>query len=90
MKTKKTQIKQSRYKLEPAVEVLKYSKISKGDILIIRCEKGKENEEITKMHSKLKMLLVEKDLKILAIGPNDKIEDLSVVIESIKNYREES
>lgn len=79
---------EKQYSLEPLVEVLSYSKIKKGDILVLRCEKGRENEEIAKMHGKLKMLLVEKDLRILAVAPHDKIEELSVIIESIKNHKD--
>jgi hypothetical protein len=89
MNMKKENSKEKQYKLEPVVEILKYSKIKKGDILVLRCEKGRENEEITKMHGKLKMLLVEKDLRILAVAPDDKIEELSVIIESIKNHKDD-
>jgi hypothetical protein len=76
------------YELEPLVEILKYSQVNKGDIVILRCEAGKENEEILKMHSKLKSLLIEKDLRILAVNPDQKMESLFLAIESVKSFQE--
>ena len=76
------------YELEPLVEILKYSQVNEGDVLILRCEPGKENEEISKMHSKLKSLLIEKNLRILAVNPDQKMESLFLTIESVKNFQE--
>jgi hypothetical protein len=73
---------------EPMVEVLKYSKINNGDILILRCEAGKENEEISKMHSKLKALIIEKDLRILAINPEFSMQEIYLAIDSVRNFKE--
>jgi hypothetical protein len=77
------------YEFEPLVEVLKYSQLKNKDVVILRCEEGKENEEIIKMHSKLKTLLIEKDLRILAVNPNFDMSSLHIAIESAKNFQEE-
>ena len=76
---------EKQYSLEPLVEVLSYSKIKYGDVLILRCKNGKENAEISKLHPKLKMLLSEKNLKILALNKEDRIEDLSLVVQLVKS-----
>jgi hypothetical protein len=77
------------YEFEPLVEVLKYSKLKKKDVIILRCEHGKENEEILKMHSKLKTLLIEKDLRILAVTPDFDMNSLHIAIDSAKNFQDE-
>jgi hypothetical protein len=77
------------YEFEPLVEVLKYSQLKNKDVVILRCEEGKENEEIIKMHSKLKTLLIEKDLRILAVNPDFDMSSLRIAIESAKNFQEE-
>jgi len=42
----KKKIEQNEYKLEPLVEIIKYSQVKNGDVLILRCERGQESEEI--------------------------------------------
>jgi hypothetical protein len=74
--------------IEPLVEIMKYSKVEKGDVLILRCERGKEYEEIKNMHSALKLLIQEKDLRILAMTPDQDMENLYLHIEAAKNFRE--
>ena len=37
------------YNLEPMVEVMPYSKIKEKDVIILRCEKGEENQAISKI-----------------------------------------
>jgi len=74
---------------EPLVEMLKYSQINKGDVLILRCEKGQENEEIKKMNQALKALLIEKDLRILAVTPDLDMNSIFLSIEAAKNFKEE-
>jgi hypothetical protein len=69
--------------LEPAVEVLKFSQIAEGDVLVLRCEPGTENEAIKNIYSSLKSLIFEKNLKILAIKPNENLENLSLIIRSV-------
>jgi hypothetical protein len=78
-----------KYKFEPLVEVLKYSQVKHGDVLILRCERGQENEEIKKMNSALKTLLIEKDLRILAVTPDLDMNSISISIEAAKNFKEE-
>lgn len=74
---------------EPLVEVLKYSEVKNGDVIILRCEKGSEREEILKMHSTLRVLIEEKDLRILAVNPDQKMDDLYLHIQAAKNFKEE-
>ena len=58
------------YNLEPMVEVMPYSKIKEKDVIILRCEKGEENQAISKINSALRVLINEKDLRILAVTPD--------------------
>jgi hypothetical protein len=80
---------EKKYELEPVVEVMKYSKVNNGDVIILRCEAGKENEEISKMHSKLKSLIVEKNLRILAINPEFSMDRIFLALEAAKNFEED-
>jgi hypothetical protein len=81
--------KENNYTFEPLVEVLKYSEVKNGDVILLRCEAGTENEEIRKMHSSLRSLILEKDLRILAVNPNLEMNGLSLAIESAKNFKEQ-
>jgi hypothetical protein len=74
------------YNLEPLIEVLPYSKIKERDVIILRCNKGEENEEIAKMNTTLKTLIQEKDLRILAVTPDFNLEDLSLAIQVVSNW----
>jgi len=76
------------YMLEPLVEIMKYSQVNDGDVLILRCENGKENEEILKMHTKLRSLIHEKNLRILALTPDFDTERLYNTIHFAKNFNE--
>jgi hypothetical protein len=78
----------NNYDFEPLVEVLKFSEVKKGDVLLLRCEAGKENEEILKMHSALKSLILEKDLRILAVNPNQNLDNIFTGIKAAKNFQE--
>jgi hypothetical protein len=80
----------NNYDFEPLVEVLKFSEVKKGDVLLLRCEAGKENEEILKMHSALKSLILEKDLRILAVNPNQNMDSIFMSIKAAKNFKEDS
>jgi hypothetical protein len=85
MKISKTS---NQIKEKPFVEVIRYSEINTGDVLILRCERGKENESILKMRSALRKIMIEKDLKILAVTPELNMENLSIVIQSVAKYEE--
>ena len=74
------------YNLEPMVEVMPYSKIQEKDVIILRCEKGEENQAISKMNSALRVLIDEKDLRILAVTPDFDTEKLFFAIEMAKNW----
>jgi hypothetical protein len=78
----------SNYDFEPLVEILKFSEVKNGDVLILRCEPGKENEEISKMHSVLKSLIIEKDLRILAVNPNQDLDSIFLGIQAAQNFQE--
>lgn len=72
----------------PLVEIIPYSKIKEKDILILRCEKGKENESILKMRSALKQLMIEKDLRILAVTPDLDMRNLSILALAAREYQD--
>jgi hypothetical protein len=78
----------NNYDFEPLVEVLKFSEVKKGDVLILRCEAGKENEEILKMHSALKSLILEKDLRILAVNPSQSMDSIFMGIKAAQGFSE--
>jgi len=78
----------NKVKEKPFVEVIRYSEINTGDVLVLRCERGKENESILKMRSALRKIMIEKDLKILAVTPELNMENLSIVIQSVAKYEE--
>lgn len=78
----------TNYDSEPLVEILKFSEVKNGDVLILRCERGKENEEISKMHSVLKSLIIEKDLRILAVNPNQDLGSIFLGIQAAQNFQE--
>jgi hypothetical protein len=72
---------EKKYELQPFVEVVPYSKIKEKDVLILRCEKGKENEAISKINNTLRILIEEKDLRILALTPDFNLDDLSMAVQ---------
>ena len=74
------------YNLEPMVEVMSYSKIKEKDVIILRCEKGEENQAISKINSALRVLINEKDLRILAVTPDFDTEKLFFAIEMTKTW----
>ena len=74
------------YNLEPMVEVMSYSKIKEKDVIILRCEKGEENQAISKINSALRVLINEKDLRILAVTPDFDTVKLFFSIEMTKNW----
>jgi hypothetical protein len=77
--------KETDIKVKPLVKVIEYKKIKKGDIIIIECEKGKENEFLAKADSELKSIITEKDLRILAVTPDFDIFSLKHVVEVIRD-----
>ena len=96
LKEQKKQIKKNRTNLEKEntfkavdlVKVIEYNKIKKGDIIIVECEKGKENEFLSKANNQLKSIINEKDLRILAITPDFDMFSLKHVVEIIKDICE--
>ena len=76
------------YSLEPMIEVMPYSRIQEKDVIILRCEKGEENQAISKIHSALRVLIDQKDLRILAVTPDFDTDRLFLAIESAKNWEE--
>lgn len=76
------------YELQPLIEVMPYSKIKEKDVIILRCEKGQENLAISNMNSVLKVLIQEKDLRILAVTPDFNMENLSIAVQTASNWEE--
>jgi hypothetical protein len=74
------------YSLEPMIEVMPYSKIQEKDVIILRCEKGEENQAISKINSALRVLIDQKDLRILAVTPDFDTDKLFLAIEAAKNW----
>lgn len=74
------------YSLEPMIEVMPYSKIQEKDVIILRCEKGEENQAISKINSALRVLIDKKDLRILAVTPDFDTDKLFLAIEAAKNW----
>ena len=74
------------YSLEPMIEVMPYSRIQEKDVIILRCEKGEENQAISKINSALRVLIDQKDLRILAVTPDFDTDRLFLAIESAKNW----
>ena len=74
------------YSLAPMVEIVPYSKINEKDVIVLRCEKGEENKAISKIHSALRVLIDEKDLRILAVTPDFDTDKLFFAIEAAKNW----
>ncbi len=74
------------YSLEPMIEVMPYSKIKEKDVVILRCEKGEENQAISKINSALRVLIDQKDLRILAVTPDFDTDRLFLAIEAAKNW----
>jgi hypothetical protein len=74
------------YGLEPMIEVIPFSRIKEKDVIVLRCEKGEENLAISKIHSELRALIDEKDLKILAVTPDFDAQKISIGIELAKNW----
>jgi hypothetical protein len=74
------------YELKPMVEIIPYAEIKQGDVVILRCEKGQENAAISKIHSDLRALIDQKDLKILAVTPDFDAKKISIGIELAKNW----
>jgi hypothetical protein len=74
------------YSLEPMIEVMPYSKIQEKDVIILRCEKGEENQAISKINSALRVLIDQKDLRILAVTPDFDTDRLFLAIEAAKNW----
>lgn len=80
--------KENEFKAVDLVKVIEYDKIKKGDIIIVECEKGKENEFLSKANNQLKSIINEKDLRILAITPDFDMFSLKHVVEIIKDICE--
>ena len=78
----------NNYDFEPLVEVLKYSEVKKGDVLILRCKQGEENNEISKMHAVLKYLIFEKDLRVLAVNPEQSFDSIYMGIKAAQGFQE--
>jgi len=74
------------YNLSPLVEVVPYSKINEKDVIVLRCEKGEENKAISKINSALRVLIDEKDLRILALTPDFDTDKLFLAIEAAKSW----
>ena len=74
------------YSLAPMVEIVPYSKINEKDVIVLRCERGEENKAISKIHSALRVLIDEKDLRILAVTPDFDTDKLFFAIEAAKNW----
>ena len=74
------------YSLEPMIEVMPYSRIQEKDVIILRCEKGEENQAISKINSALRVLIDQKDLRILAVTPDFDTDRLFLAIEAAKNW----
>ena len=74
------------YSLEPMIEVMPYSRIQEKDVIILRCEKGEENQAISKINSALRVLIDKKDLRILAVTPDFDTDRLFLAIEAAKNW----
>lgn len=74
------------YSLEPMIEVMPYSSIQEKDVIILRCEKGEENQAISKINSALRVLIDQKDLRILAVTPDFDTDKLFLAIEAAKNW----
>lgn len=74
------------YSLEPMIEVMPYSRIQEKDVIILRCEKGEENQAISKINSALRVLIDQKDLRILAVTPDFDTDKLFLAIEAAKNW----
>jgi hypothetical protein len=95
MKTEKTKSKNQGKKEPPRktsdisvknlVKVIDYNKVKKGDIVIIECEKGKENEFLAKTNEEFKSIIAEKDLRILAVTPDFDLSSLKHVVEVIRD-----
>jgi hypothetical protein len=77
-----------KYTLEPMIEVMPYSKIKERDVIVLRCEKGEENAAISKINSALRVLIDEKDLRILALTPDYDTESLSIAVQTASNWEE--
>ena len=74
------------YSLEPMIEIMPYSRIQEKDVIILRCEKGEENQAISKINSALRVLIDQKDLRILAVTPDFDTDKLFLAIEAAKNW----
>jgi hypothetical protein len=74
------------YNLSPLVEIVPYSKINEKDVIVLRCEKGEENKAISKINSALRVLIDEKDLRILALTPDFDTDKLFLAIETAKSW----
>ena len=57
-------------------------------MLILRCNPGEENKEISKMHSVLKSLIIEKDLRILAVNPNQNMDSIFLGMKAAQSFQE--
>ena len=81
---KKTNNKKCKFR--PLVEIIPYSKLNDRDIIILRCNKGQENEALKEINSELIYLIKEKDLRILAVTPDFPAENLSVAIKTASEF----
>jgi hypothetical protein len=79
-----------KYTLEPMIEVMPYSKIKERDVIVLRCEKGEENAAISKINSALRVLIDEKDLRILALTPDYDTESLSIAVQTANNWEQDN
>ena len=82
------EILNKQYELQPLVEIIPYSKIQEKDVIILRCEKGQENQAISKINFTLRSLINEKNLRILDVTPHFDKEKLFFAIEMTKAWED--
>lgn len=75
-------------KKEPLVKIIDVSSLNRGDVLLVECRKGMENEFLKKVNEELKPLILEKDLRVLAVSPEFDSLLLYKAVEFIKSYNE--
>jgi hypothetical protein len=77
--------KTSDIEVKNLVKIIDYNNVKNGDIIIIECEKGKENEFLAKTNEEFKSLIAEKDLRILAVTPDFDLSSLKHVVDVIRD-----
>ena len=92
----KTQTKQENpgsqgiksYEIKPLIKVIPFDEIKSGDVLILPCEPGEEENVIRKMHPKLLPIMMETGARILAIGSDYQEFEIFQAIEVAKAYND--